>query len=100
MPDGVRMELAEEIADRLTMQLREIEVKAQKVDTLIFALQLAFDYALRHQQQAEAHQSEQADLVRELLAVNELLESLLKIPTSGATPPPRPAPLNLRRSGH
>jgi len=99
VPDSVRLDLAEEIAEQLTAQLAEIEAKAQKVDTLTFALQLAFENALRYQQQADAYQDEQADLIRELLAVNEQLEALLAAPKDGA-PPSGPIPKSPRRPNH
>jgi hypothetical protein len=84
VPEGVRRELADDIAERLTSRLAEIEAKSTRVDTQIFALQLAFEYALRLHALSEEQQEISAGLTKALSQLNEELEILL------ATKPPEP----------
>jgi len=78
VPDGLRMDLAEEIAERLLKRLAAIEAEAGKVDTIGFALQLAFDSMVQLHEQAASSQADVVELVKSLAQLNDELESLLK----------------------
>lgn len=78
VPEGLRMDLAEEIAERLLKRLAAIEAEAGKVDTIGYALQLAFDSMVQLHEQAAKSQADLVELVKSLAQLNEELESLLK----------------------
>ncbi len=77
IPSGIRQDFAEELAERLNKRLAQIEEESQRIDTQGFALQLAFEYALRMHQLSEERQQESAEVARALQQLNEELERLL-----------------------
>jgi hypothetical protein len=78
VPDGMRLELAEEIAERLLKRLAAIESDSGKVDTIGFALQLAFDSMVQLHGQAASRQADVVELVKSLAQLNDELEAFLK----------------------
>lgn len=77
VPEGVGQALADSIAERLTARLKEIEVASTRIDTLAFAMQLAFDIALQNHRMGEDRQRENAELLRALSAANDAIEAHL-----------------------
>lgn len=78
VPEGLRMDLAEEIAERLVKRLAAIEADAGWVDTIGFALQVAFDSMVQLHEQAGSAQGDVVELVKALAQLNEELETMLR----------------------
>lgn len=78
VPDAMRLELAEDIAERLTRRHEAIEEEYGRVDSVGYAMQLAFDAATQLHDVGQHGQSDVAELVKALSQLNEEIEKLLR----------------------